>query len=61
MLFDPARETHPRAREWANREVEYVAKIAALQAEVGQLRIKCARLSLELRRRLSTASKKEVK
>lgn len=62
MLFDPARETDPRARQWAQREVEYVAKIATLQAEVGKLRIKCARLALELRRRIQTASKtKEVK
>jgi hypothetical protein len=63
MLFDPARESDPRAREWAQREVEYVTKIATLQAEVGQLRIKCARLALELRRRVSAAPKKpkEVK
>lgn len=50
MLFDPARETHPKAKEWADREVAYVTKIAALQAENGRLIIERSRLALELNR-----------
>lgn len=34
----------PRTREWANRELYYVGRIARLQAEVGRLQIEAGRL-----------------
>lgn len=62
MLFDPSRADDPRSRQWAQREVEYVTKIATLQAENGKLRLENARLKLEIRRRLRGATEeKEVK
>lgn len=37
----------PRAKEWANRELYYVTRIASLQAEVGRLQIETGRLRSE--------------
>ena len=71
MLFDPARETDPRAREWANRELELVQEVAGLKAQLAEAHLKLsaaisekAKLALELnriRRSVHPAGKKEVK
>jgi len=37
----------PRAREWANRELYYVTRLAKLQAEAGRLQIEAGRLRSE--------------
>jgi hypothetical protein len=70
-LFDPSRADDPRAREWANRECEYVQEIAQLKAQLAEAQAKAAtaileraQLALELnnvRRSLHPAGKKEVK
>lgn len=70
MLHDPARED-PRAREWANREMELVQEVATLKAELAKAHaekataiLERAKLSLELnriRRSVHPAGKKEVK
>lgn len=56
MLHDPARED-PRAREWANRELELVQEVAALKAQLAEAHFKLsaaisekAQLALELNR-----------
>lgn len=66
MLHDPARED-PRAREWAEREMQYVQQLAHLRSELaGALAEKAtailekAQLALELnglRRRIQAAAK----
>jgi hypothetical protein len=68
MLHDPARED-PRAREWANRECQYVQEIAQLKAELGKALsekataiLERAQLALELnriRRRVPTAKERK--
>lgn len=68
MLFDPSRED-PRAKEWADREVQYVQEIAHLKAQLSECEFKLsneinqkAKLALELnrlRRGIFTAGKKE--
>ena len=68
MLHDPARED-PRAREWAEREMQYVQQVASLKAELGKAKaelataiLERAQLALELnrlRRSVHRAGKKE--
>jgi len=41
MLHDPARED-PRAREWADREMQYVQEIASLKAQLAEANFKCS-------------------
>lgn len=61
-LFDPVRETDPRARQWAQREVEYVTERDRLREEVRSLRRKLGQVVLEcqqLRRQLHPAAEKD--
>lgn len=49
-FFDADRETHPKAKEWANREVEYVTEIAQLKSQKTALIRERAQLILEVKR-----------
>lgn len=49
MMFDAARESEPRAKAWADREVDYVTEIAQLKQQIIDLRNRNARLVLEVR------------